>query len=174
MVNKNSRQEKETHAKRTNTDLLSYWNCTASSFSFILVKSRSRTVSRRLYLSRRCGNQCCESGSSLTCMFERANQTYFYLLPTSCVGFAPYGTCIHSSLQYANLLRAPIIRAGSVCAARHERTCYGLVCARCHPAPGSVVRAQCTPIWARRCHPQCHRQTHCRPLRDVTTHRRSA
>ena len=122
-------------------------------------------------VSRRCGNQCCASGSSLTCMFERANQTHFYLLPTPCFGFAPYGTCIHSSLQYANPLRAPIIRAGSVCAARHERT---FVCARCHPAPGSAVRAQCTPIWARRCHPQCHRQTHCRPLRDVTTHRRSA
>ena len=108
-------------------------------------------------------------------MHVRASEsTHFYLLPTPCFGFAPYGTCIDSSLQYANLLRAPIIRAGSVCAARHERTCYALVCARCHPAPGSAVRAQCTPIWARRCHPQCHRQTHCRPLRDVTTHRRSA
>ena len=170
MVNKNSRQEKETHAKRTNTDLLSYWNCTASSFSFILVKSRSRTVSRRLRVSSLWQSMLCE-WLEFNMHVRASESTHFYLLPTPCFGFAPYGTCIHSSLQYANPLRAPIIMAGSVCAATHERT---FVCARCHPAPGSAVRAQCTPIWARRCHPQCHRQTHCRPLRDVTTHRRSA
>ena len=146
-------------------------------YSILVQFHFGQVTSRRLYVFRRVSSLW----QSMLCewlefnMHVRASEsTHFYLLPTPCFGFAPYGTCIDSSLQYANPLRAPIIRAGSVCAARHERTCYALVCARCHPAPGSAVRAQCTPIWARRCHPQCHRQTHCRPLRDVTTHRRSA
>ena len=141
-------------------------------YSILVQFHFGQVTSRRLYVFRRVSSLW----QSMLCewlefnMRVRASEsTHFYVLPTPCFGFAPYGTCIDSSLQYANPLPAPIIRAGSVCAAMNA-----LVCARCHPAPGSVVRAQSTPTWARRCHPQCHRQTHCRPLRDVTTHRRSA
>ena len=149
--------------------VLSYWNCTASSFSFISVMSRLRVTSF-VRVSSLWQSKLCEWLEFH--MHVRASEsTHFYLVPTPRFGFALYGTCIHPSLQYANPLRAPIIRAGSVCAARHERT---FACARCHPAPGSAARAQSTPIWARRCHPQWHRRTHCCPLRDVTTHRRSA
>ena len=111
-----------------------------------------QVTSRRLYVFRRVSSLW----QSMLCewlefhMHVRASEsTHFYLVPTPRFGFALYGTCIHPSLQYANPLRAPIIRAGSVCAAMNA-----LVCARCHPAPGSAARAQSTPIWARRCHPQ--------------------
>jgi hypothetical protein len=110
--------------------VLSYWNCTASSFSFISVMSRLRVTSF-VRVSSLWQSMLCEWLEFH--MHVRASEsTHFYLVPTPRFGFALYGTCIHPSLQYANPLRAPIIRAGSVCAARHERT---FACARCHPAP---------------------------------------
>ena len=121
-------------------------------YSILVQFHFGQVTSRRLYVFRRVSSLW----QSMLCewlefnMRVRASEsTHFYVLPTPCFGFAPYGTCIDSSLQYANPLRAPIIRAGSVCAAMNA-----LVCARCHPAPGSAARAQSTPIWARRCHPQ--------------------
>ena len=123
-------------------------------YSILVQFHFGQVTSRRLYVFRRVSSLW----QSMLCewlefhMHVRASEsTHFYLVPTPRFGFALYGTCIHPSLQYANPLRAPIIRAGSVYAARHERT---FACARCHPAPGSAARAQSTPIWARRCHPQ--------------------